>query len=61
MKRDELIRRLTSAGRTLPRHGSRHDIYINPGTGQKQPVPRHQEIDETLARHIQKYLGMERG
>jgi len=42
----------------LLRSGARHDIYINPRTGQKQPVPRHAEIDNTLARHIRKYLGL---
>jgi hypothetical protein len=30
-------------GCILLRPGSRHDIYINPKTGQKQPVPRHTE------------------
>jgi len=31
---------------------TRHDLYINPKTGKKQPVPRHDEIDEHLAKHI---------
>ncbi|MFH1177749.1 MAG: hypothetical protein V1750_10110, partial [Acidobacteriota bacterium] len=34
-----------------------HDIYVNPATGQKQPVPRHTDVDEVLARHIKRYLG----
>ena len=38
--------------------GGRHDIYINPRTNQKQPLPRHREIDDTLAKHILKYLGL---
>jgi mRNA interferase HicA len=59
MKRDELIRRITREGCRLLRHGARHDIFINPATGQRQPVPRHSEIDEALARHILKYLGIE--
>ena len=58
MKRDELIRQITKQGCRLLRSGSRHDIYINPATGQKQPVPRHSEIDNTLAMHIKKYLGL---
>ncbi|MGM0368160.1 MAG: type II toxin-antitoxin system HicA family toxin [Actinomycetota bacterium] len=41
-------------------NGSRHDIYINPKTGQKQPIPRHSEIDNTLAKHIKKYLGIDK-
>ena len=59
MKREELIRQLTRKGCKLLRHGSRHDIYLNPSTGQKQPVPRHSEIDNALAKHIKKYLGLE--
>ena len=58
MKRSELVKQLAKAGCVLSRHGSRHDIYANPATGQKQPVPRHKEIDEVLARHIKKYLGV---
>ena len=38
--------------------GARHDIYWNPSTGKKQPVPRHTEFDNALARHIRKYLGL---
>jgi len=32
---------------------------VNTKTGKKQPVPRHSEIDEHLARHILRYLGLE--
>lgn len=59
MKRKDLIRQLTKAGCVLLRHGSRHDIYLNPKNGNKQPVPRHSEVDEQLARHIKKFLGVE--
>jgi len=58
MKRSELIRQLTGAGCFLDRHGSKHDIYVNPENGKKQPVPRHREIDDDLAKHIRKYLGI---
>jgi mRNA interferase HicA len=58
MKRSELIRQITQAGCVLHRPGSRHDIYLNPALGRKQPVPRHAEIDEALAKHIKKYLGL---
>ena len=37
MKRSELIRQLEQEGCVLSRHGARHDIYMNPATGQKQP------------------------
>jgi predicted RNA binding protein YcfA (HicA-like mRNA interferase family) len=56
MKRKELIKKIHSFGCELLRHGSRHDLYINPKTGKKQPVPRHDEIDERLANHIIKEL-----
>lgn len=59
MTRKDLIRQLTRAGCVLLRHGSRDDVYVNPNTGQKQPVPRHTEIDNALANHIRKYLGVE--
>lgn len=58
MKRRELVRRLTAAGCLLLRSGARHDIYLNPTTGKKQPVPRHAEVDEHLARHIRRVLGV---
>ena len=35
MKRDELVRELLRQGCVLLRHGGRHDIYLNPVTGQK--------------------------
>jgi predicted RNA binding protein YcfA (HicA-like mRNA interferase family) len=56
MKRPELIKRLTVAGCIFVRPGGKHDLYMNPKTGKKQPVPRHREIDENLARHILKVL-----
>ncbi|MGA2331764.1 MAG: type II toxin-antitoxin system HicA family toxin [Syntrophales bacterium] len=56
MKRKDLIKKITSVGCILLRRGHRHDLYVNPKTGKKQPVPRHNEIDETLAKHIIKEL-----
>jgi len=58
VKRTELIRELKQHGCVLLRHGSRHDIYLNPLTGRKQPVPRHNEIAGPLSRHIKKNLGL---
>ena len=58
MKRRELIRQITKDGCVFLRPGARHDIYMNPITGKKQPVPRHIEIDNALAKHIKKYLGL---
>ncbi|MCZ7625409.1 MAG: addiction module toxin, HicA family [Candidatus Methylomirabilota bacterium] len=59
MKRKEFVRQLLREGCIMLRPGSRHDVYMNPKTGQKQAVPRHTEIDNVLARHIRKYLGLE--
>ena len=58
MKRKDLLKQLAAEGCELLRHGSRHDIYVNTKNGMKQPVPRHNEIDERLADHIKKYLGI---
>ena len=58
MKRKDLVQQLTAEGCAMLRHGSRHDIYVNTKNGMKQPVPRHNEIDERLANHIKKYLGL---
>ena len=52
MKRSDLIARLEVAGCTLLRHGGKHDIYHNPRTGRSQPIPRHREINELLAKKI---------
>jgi len=58
MKRKAFIRQLERGGCVLLRHGSRHDIYVNPKTGRRQPVPRHAEIENEVARHIRKFLGL---
>ena len=57
MKRLDLLRRLEENGCELVRHGGNHDWYRNPRTGMSQPVPRHREINENLAKHILKKLG----
>jgi mRNA interferase HicA len=58
MKRKEFVRQLEREGCVLLRPGARHDIDVNPRTRQRQPVPRHAEIEDYLARHIRKYLGL---
>jgi mRNA interferase HicA len=57
MKRVELIRQLEDRGCIFIRHGGRHDWYQNLRTGACQPVPRHREIPEHLARNILRKLG----
>jgi predicted RNA binding protein YcfA (HicA-like mRNA interferase family) len=56
MKRADLIKRITALGAILVRHGSNHDVYRQPKTGHTEPVPRHNEIKEYLARDIIKNL-----
>ncbi|MGA2144292.1 MAG: type II toxin-antitoxin system HicA family toxin [Bryobacteraceae bacterium] len=56
MKRTDLVRKLEELGCTLIRHGGKHDWYTNPRTGVSQPVPRHNEVNENLAKNILKKL-----
>lgn len=52
MKRRILVKQIEDAGCVLLRRGSRHDIYHNPITGYSEPLPRHREINEILAKRI---------
>lgn len=56
MKRVDLIRAIEGIGGEFVRHGRKHDWYRNPATGISQPVPRHREIKDSLARRILKML-----
>jgi mRNA interferase HicA len=56
MKRVDLIRKIEEMGCILIRQGGRHDWYQNPITKFAQPVARHREIKESLAKHILKML-----
>jgi predicted RNA binding protein YcfA (HicA-like mRNA interferase family) len=58
LKRRELVQELEEAGCRLVRRGRRHDIYENPHTKRRAPVPRHDEIADSLARMIKKQLGL---
>lgn len=60
MKRTDLIRKLEEVGCKFIRHGGNHDWYSNPETGMSQPIPRHREINEFLAKHILKKLAAPR-
>ncbi len=50
MKRRELIKKLEAKGWYLKRHGSDHDIYTD-GV-HAEPIPRHPDIKENLAKAI---------
>jgi len=56
VKRTDLIRTLVALDCEFIRHGAKHDWYRNPRTGVSQPVPRHREIKELLAKHIIRML-----
>ena len=56
MKRRDLIKQLEKFGCIFVRHGGKHDWYSNPKSKQSQPVPRHNEIEENLAKSIIKKL-----
>ncbi len=56
MKRVDRIREIEKSGCILVRHGGKHDWYHHLRTNVSQPVPRHREINERLARHILRKL-----
>ena len=61
MKRRDLVKRLDEMGCVLLRHGGKHDIYHNRETGRSEPVPRHREINEVLAKRILRCLSSDIG
>ncbi|RJQ62462.1 MAG: type II toxin-antitoxin system HicA family toxin [Desulfobacteraceae bacterium] len=56
MKREKLLKVINSLGCVFVRHGANHDWYKNPQTNKSQPVPRHKEIEDGLAKRIIKRL-----
>ena len=53
MKKKDLEKRLRELGWTFLRHGGSHDIWHN-GKGEQEQVPRHNEVNERLAKAILK-------
>ena len=45
-------------GCLLKRHGSNHDIFMNPQNGKKTPDPRYPEIKDSLCKLIKEQLGL---
>jgi predicted RNA binding protein YcfA (HicA-like mRNA interferase family) len=56
MKRRDLIKKIEEGGAVFIRHGGRHDWYQNSETKMAQPVARHTEINEFVAKSIIKKL-----
>jgi mRNA interferase HicA len=58
MKREALLRHLRRHGCQLLREGGRHSWWHNPAQNKRSAVPRHNEIDDDLARKICRDLGV---
>ncbi|MCB1084236.1 MAG: type II toxin-antitoxin system HicA family toxin [Simkania sp.] len=52
MKKKDLEKKLRKHGWSLLRHGTNHDVWTNGLIS--EPVPRHSEINELLAKKILK-------
>ncbi len=58
MKRRALLAHLTEHGCLSHREGGSHSIWINPQTGRKEAIPRHNEIKKFLAQSICRNLSV---
>jgi mRNA interferase HicA len=56
MKRKDLLRHIEKHGCVFFREGKKHTVYSNPKNRQISTVPRHNEIEDFLARKICKDL-----
>lgn len=56
MKKRDLEKKLKNAGWYLLAHGGNHDIWTN-GT-HKEQIPRHNEVNERLAKAIIRKWGL---
>ncbi|MDP2864068.1 MAG: type II toxin-antitoxin system HicA family toxin [bacterium] len=58
MKRKDLIRHLLKEGCVCIREGAKHSVFLNSLPKKTSTVPRHNEIDDFLAKKICKDLGI---
>jgi predicted RNA binding protein YcfA (HicA-like mRNA interferase family) len=58
VKRRDLIRHLEAHGCELLREGANHSIYVARAQRKTSAVPRHNEINDFLARKICRDLGI---
>ena len=58
MKREKLIKHLLREGCIFVREGARHSVFFNPLMKRSSTVPRHNEINNFLARKICGDLGI---
>ena len=52
MKRRDLLRHLEQHGCEFLREGGSHTVYVNRTTKKASTIPRHNEINQDLARKI---------
>ncbi len=60
MKRIDLIRHIERYRCRLVREGAKHSVFMNTVSKRTSSVPRHNEIDDFLAKNICKDLGVPR-
>lgn len=58
MKRQRFVKYLFKEGCIFIREGARHSVFFNPMTKRSSTVPRHNEINNFLARKICRDLGI---
>jgi mRNA interferase HicA len=59
MKRVALLKHLQKLGCMFLREGGKHSWWHNPASNKRSAVPRHNEINDQLAKKICKDLGIE--
>jgi mRNA interferase HicA len=59
MKRGDLIKHLFKNNCIFVREGAKHTVFLNPLLKKTSTVPRHNEIDNFLAKKICRDLGVE--
>ncbi len=59
MKRKDLIKHIVKNGCIFIREGARHSVFFNPQMKRSSTIPRHNEIDNFLAKKICRDLGIE--
>lgn len=58
MKRNDFIKYLVAEGCVFIREGAKHSVFFNPITKRASTVPRHNEINNFLAKKICHDLGV---
>jgi predicted RNA binding protein YcfA (HicA-like mRNA interferase family) len=56
LKRNKLLKEITKLGAVFVRHGSNHDVYENPRTNSSTQIPRHNDVNELVAKAIIKFF-----